>query len=187
MEVWKDVVGYEGLYQVSDEGRVRSLSHTTTVVRNGIKIDVFHPGKIIRPQARQHGYLAVCLYGKGGNKRGFKQLSVHRMVAEAFLGCSGGLEVNHKNEVKTDNRAENLEWVTRSENMRHGTLPGRIKERRFGKSGKPVIQRDKDLNVVGRYPSAREAERQTGVKHTNICQALLHGHRAGGYYWQYAK
>ena len=187
MEIWKDVVGYEGLYEVSTGGRVRSKAHITRIVRKGIQIDMPHPGKIMTPQARRHGYLAVCLYGRGGNKRGFKQISVHRLVAEAFLGNGDGLEVNHINEDKTDNRLENLEWVTHQQNSVAGTRRERIGAAHFGKSGKPVQQITDDGIIVGKYPSAREAQRQTGVGFGNIHSSIKYGHRAGGYYWKYTQ
>ena len=102
MEVWKDIQGYEGLYQVSNLGNVRSLNwRNTGQVRN----------LYLKPQNR--GYLQVEL-AKCGQKRGF---TVHRLVAMAFVsGYAEGKVVNHINEDKRDNRAENLEWVSQSDN-----------------------------------------------------------------------
>ena len=100
MENWKDVAGYEGRYQVSNCGRVKNI----------------RTGRVLRPAKNSRGYLRVLLC-KDNEK---KNRSVHRLVALAFVPSEReGLEVNHKNGVKTDNRAENLEWVTRSENMVH--------------------------------------------------------------------
>ena len=105
VEEWKDVVGYEGLYQVSSLGRVKRLVGYQCCVE-----------RVLKPGKRRDGYLQVALYrdGKATNKR------VHRLVAKAFLGdAPEGYEVNHRNGDKADNRAENLEWVTASENRKH--------------------------------------------------------------------
>lgn len=128
-EVWKPVVGFEGRYEVSDMGRIRSLPHETVINRKkGKPYTLKKRGAYIMPQPRQHGYMAVWLYGNGGNNgRAGKQYSVHRIVAEAFLpNPNGCLEVNHINEDKTDNRACNLEWCTHKENSNHGTRGARI-------------------------------------------------------------
>lgn len=112
-ERWRWVVGYEGLYMVSDEGRVMSVPRIVDKGRTG-KHSI--PGIEIRPQKQNSGYLFVCIYkGDGG-----KQFLVHRLVARAFIGTpDGGQEVNHKNGDKHDNSTENLEWVTKSENITH--------------------------------------------------------------------
>jgi hypothetical protein len=109
-EQWKPVAGFTG-YEVSDQGRVRS----------------FKSGKAkILKQIKCKGYSYVNLYKKG--KKHFK--SVHRLVAEAFLGIPEvKLEVNHKNGLKTDNRLSNLEWVTPLENMIHAVETGLIDQK----------------------------------------------------------
>lgn len=108
MEEWRDVVGWEGTYSVSNLGRVRSDRQ-----RRGVVV-----GRILRPgrTGKKPQYLAValCKHCKGNMRK------VHRLVAAAFIGpCPEGKEVNHKNGDFFDNRAENLEYVTRSENMLH--------------------------------------------------------------------
>lgn len=99
MEIWKDVEGYEGLYQVSNEGRIKSI----------------RKDKFLSVNFSGNGYGRVVLYNNG-----YKAFLVHRLVATAFLprpeGCT---EVNHKDLNKTDNRSENLEWTTASENTKH--------------------------------------------------------------------
>ncbi len=104
-EIWKPVFGWEGLYEVSNLGRVkRILSSNSTMA-----------GKILKPLFGK--YLRVHLYAPGRNKR----VSVHSMVLEAFIGTRPtGMVGNHKNGNKHDNRKENLEWVTPSENTKHG-------------------------------------------------------------------
>jgi len=104
MEIWKDVVGYEGVYQVSSLGRVKSFQRYPVV------------GRILKPGKTTAGYLQVVLCRDGEQQHKL----VHRLVAEAFLPRSpGNNEVNHKNGDKADNRVENLEWVTSSENRKH--------------------------------------------------------------------
>ena len=111
-EIWKDVVGYEGLYQVSNMGRVKRVAggHGAT------------PGLVLKPWLDKYGYLTVglCRDRKRAHAR------VHRLVAEAFLGQapSPEHEANHKNGIKTDNRVENLEWVTPLENNMHAAENG---------------------------------------------------------------
>ena len=108
MEVWKDIQGYEGLYQVSNLGRVRSLHYRNT---NEVR-ELF-----LKPHNR--GYLQVELH-KYGNR---KMFTVHRLVALAFVdGFAENREVNHIDENKHNNRADNLEWVTTSENVRHSIV-----------------------------------------------------------------
>lgn len=104
MENWLPIAGYEGLYEVSDMGGVRSLKRATT------------SGKVLVQRSGTGGYLRVCLC-KNNHKKTFV---VHRLVASAFIeNPEHKPEVNHKNGIRTDNRASNLEWVTRSENERH--------------------------------------------------------------------
>ena len=119
-EIWKDVPGYEGHYQVSNLGRVKSLPRTF--------FGRTYRGKILSPTiARNYHHV---LFSVNSNK---KTLKVHRLVALAFLGESD-LQVNHKNGIKTDNRLENLEYCTQSENMNHAVEMG-------------VIKRGKDVNT----------------------------------------
>lgn len=106
-EIWKPVPDYEGLYSISNMGRVRREAGGKRTFR----------GRILKPLLRM-GYLRVFLYRLG--EKGSKKLTIHCLVADVFLSKqSHHEEVNHKNGVKTDNRAENLEWVTHAENMAH--------------------------------------------------------------------
>lgn len=108
-EIWKDIEGYEGIYQVSNMGRVRSLPRK---VWNYTK-----PGRILKPGSKENGYLQVCL--SNGSKCE-KHAYVHRLVSAAFIPNPYNLpEVNHKNYDKTDNRVENLEWCTSRYNKAH--------------------------------------------------------------------
>lgn len=106
MEQWRDVVGYEKFYQVSDLGRVRRIARG-----RGVK-----PGRILKPRAHTGGYLTVSLSRNSRPQNHF----IHRLVATAFFGTPlKGCEVNHRDGIKTDNRAINLEWVSPEENRVH--------------------------------------------------------------------
>ena len=116
-ETWKDIKGYEGRYQVSDIGRVKSLERRF-VDKRGYKRTI--RGQILRPSTEKDGYLQVYLY-KGDSDKG-KNFFVHRLVCKSFHeNPKNKPEVNHINEDKLDNRACNLEWVTRKENANNKT------------------------------------------------------------------
>ena len=102
-EEWRDIDEYEGLYQISNLGRVKSLK--------------FGKEKILKPEKDRYGYLLIGLYKKAGER---KHYSVHRLVANAFIPNPNNLpEVNHIDEDKTNNRVSNLEWMTSKENTRY--------------------------------------------------------------------
>lgn len=153
MEEWKDIEGYEGLYQVSNEGRVRSL-RTNKIM----KLMIWHG----------YAYVNFTINNVVNHK------SVHRLVAEAFIqNPENKPNVDHINTIKTDNRVENLRWVTQSENNRNPiTLIRMIKGHLH--EGKKVYQY-KDGELVGEYHSIREAERKTGCKNTNILRCCNGG------------
>lgn len=117
-EIWKPVVGYEGLYEVSSEGRVRSLNYKK---QNRIQV-------LVQNYSRKYPYLLLCKDGK------IKTHLVHRLVWEAFNGpIPDGMQVNHINEVKTDNRLENLNLMTPKENINWGTGIERRCNARWGR------------------------------------------------------
>ncbi|WP_405320527.1 NUMOD4 motif-containing HNH endonuclease, partial [Frisingicoccus sp.] len=164
MEVWKDIAGYEGLYQISNLGRVKSIERWqyNPVCKDSKQ---YHPEKIKIPSERKRknakqGYLALQLYKDNKGKNCY----IHRLVAEAFIPNPDNKEtVNHINGDKHDNRVENLEWSTYRENNVHAYKTGLNDEthRRNCKGSYPVEQYDKDMNLIAVYPSMREAERQT--------------------------
>lgn len=113
-EVWKDISGFLGVYQVSNLGRVRSLDRKI-YTQNG-KLHSSTKGKVIKHFKTKEGYHRVQLCLNGRNKK----FLVHRLVAQSFVpNDTLKLEVNHKNANKDDNTASNLEWVTRKENVKH--------------------------------------------------------------------
>lgn len=183
-EEWKDVVGYEGLYEVSNLGNVRSVDkyipfNGTISLRKGI----------VLKQGIVQGYkqVVLCKHGKTKNYR------VHRLVAQTFIPNPDNLpEINHKDEDKTNNRVDNLEFCTYKYNSNYGKCKQKISKALKGKlinrtdQSKPILQFTKKGEFVAEYPSQKEAERQTGVNSGNIslcCGCKLKS--AGGYKWQY--
>ena len=129
-EVWKDVVGYEGLYQVSSLGQVRSCER---IVKRKDYGDVLRPQQILKQYDNGTGYLRVVLYN---NEHKSKKLYVHRLVADVFVKNPFGLpNINHKDENKYNNNASNLEWCTQKYNINYGTRTEKMRKT----SGKPVI------------------------------------------------
>ena len=169
-EIWKDITGYEGLYQISSWGRVKSFH------RNKEKLLKLNPVK--------DGYLCVYLFKNGKGK----QHQVHRLVAQAFIPNPDNLPcVNHKDEVKTNNHVGNLEFCSYQYNNTYGTAIQRRKEKRLnGVQSKTVYQYTLDGEFVAEYPSTREVERQLGFYQTAISSVCLgKGKTYKGYIWRY--
>lgn len=127
MSMWKDIPGYEGLYQASDDGFIRSVARQ--VVRSDGVVQL-RPETILSPATNASGYHVVSLRKDGAAKSHL----VSRLVALTYIENSDGLpEVNHKNEIKTDNRVSNLEWIDRVGNCNYGTRNKRHSEHVRGK------------------------------------------------------
>ena len=174
MEEWRDIKGFEGYYQISNMGRVKILKRTVWNSGRGYYVTV--PEKIRKAKKNNGGYLLVQL-SKDGKR---KYCLMHRLVAQAFLkNPMGYTEVNHIDENKENNCAENLEWCSRSYNVNYGT--------RNEKLSKAVIGINKISGLIVEFPPLSEATRQTGISHGNICECC-NGKRksAGGHIWFYA-
>ena len=180
VEVWLPVVGWEGLYEVSSHGRVRSIDrvHIQPSIQGGYQ-DHLYSGRILK-QRISKGYLRVNLW----KNNSMKSTSVHRLVAEAFIPNPRNLpEVNHKDENPINNNALNLEWCDSRYNKNYGTA----NKRRAHKNKKPIEQLTKDLVHVACYNSIKEACRANKdfAYGTNIRRALKKGICAYGYRWRY--
>ena len=165
MEIWRDIEGYEGLYQISNKGRVKSLK--------------WGKERILRPGLNMSGYLVVtlCKNGVTLSKR------IHRLVAEAFIPNSQNKpQVNHKDENKKNNRVENLEWMTSKENNNYGTRNERVGD----SQSKPIFQYSKSGDFIREWKSAHEVERVLGIDQGNIAHCCKGRYKfAYGFIWRY--
>lgn len=185
-EVWKDVVGYEGLYQISSLGRLKSMGGVRPVGNTG----GYRPERILTPCKSRYGYLKVILCDKNGGR---KYTVVHRIVAEAFIpNPDNKPQVNHIDENKTNNAVDNLEWVTCKENINWGAGKARraITQRTAQKSKKTVYQYDKEYNLIATYVSCHGAARECGLDRSGIqhcCNGNPKFPTYKGYIWRYEK
>lgn len=165
MEQWRDIEGFEG-YQVSNYGRIKSLKRGN--------------GKILKPTHDNQGYLHVILSKNGCIKNNL----IHRLVAQAFLENPNHLpQVNHKDEDKTNNHVENLEWCDSKYNSNYGTC----QERAHNKQSKRIDQIDMVTGeVIRKWASTMECGRNgyTQGSVVNCCNGLRKTHK--GYIWKYA-
>ena len=172
-EVWKDIDGYEGLYEVSNLGRVKSLK--------------FGKERILKTDMSPKGYLRVQLWK---NNKGIRYL-VHRLVAQAFLDNPDNLPcINHRDENPSNNNVDNIEWCTHKYNINYGTCIQRRVNKTRGvnniKNSKTVYQYSLDGELVKEWQSAAEIERQLGFASSSINVCCLGKKKTShGYIWSY--
>ena len=186
-EIWLPIDGFDG-YEVSNYGRIKSLNYNKTKQE-----------QILKQDTNKKGYQRVCLY----KDRKRKKFLVHRLVANAFIDNPNNYEqVNHKDEVKTNNYVDNLEWCDCKYNINYGTVRERISKAmsgenhpkpmlgRFGKdnpTSKQVIQLSLENEVIKIWGSAIDVQRELGYHNSAICNCCKGKRKsANGYKWQYA-
>lgn len=181
-EIWKDVKGYEGMYQVSNLGRVKSLERQIV----GIKSKYIRE-RILKQSPDGKGYMMAWLYFK--NKR--VSAKVHRLVAEAFIpNTENKPQIDHINAIKTDNRVDNLRWCTEKENSCNPITAKRNCEAHYrdkGKCNSKVLQMSMDGVPIKEWICMSDVERELGIQHSHIV-GCCKGRRksAGGFKWQYS-
>lgn len=170
IEIWKDIPGFDGKYQASNYGNVKSLNYRHTNKECIMKTHLCR------------GYVRVRLCKNGIHT----SHNVHRLVYEAFIGpIPDGMQVNHIDEDKSNNKIDNLNLMTPKQNINWGTRNERIAETlKHAEPSKLIIC--EETGII--YRSIREAWRQTGIYHGHICACCKGKNKtAGGYHWKYAE
>lgn len=181
MEEWKDIIDYEGMYQVSSEGRVKSLKYGKE--------------RILKPASETGGYLQITLLKNGKSKH----YRIHRLVANAFIpNIENKPEINHIDEDKTNNNVMNLEWSTREENCNYGTHNTRISKTLTNRTDQsiPIDMLTKNGELIRTFPSGKEAMRWLRANGfpkakngaiSSCCKGNPKYTHAYGFKWQYTK
>lgn len=201
MEQWRDIEGCDGLFQASNKGRIKRVK-TEITTKNGVK-QVYNE-KIYQPWISTDGYARVCL-----PRKFHKTVLVHKLVAETWLSIpedlkqyigTQSLQINHKDECKTNNSIENLEYCSAKYNSNYGTRNERMSNTLKGRKpseatikasveskSKKVYQYDKQYNLINVYNSSVEAANKVdGVYSTNICHCCNGKLKTtGGYIWSH--
>lgn len=159
IEEWKPIAGYEGLYEVSNMGKVRSYQN----FGNGLRKEP----KVIKPSVNSYGYLCITLC----KNRTHKNKSIHRIVAETFIKTDDmGLQIDHVNGIKTDNRVSNLEWVTPKENTLRSVMLG-LKPR-GEKHGNSKLKQKEVETIRELYKAGKHTQRQLGAIF-GVCHSVI--------------
>jgi len=178
-EIFKDVLGYEGLYQVSDLGRIKSLEKK---LFNGISYFI-QKEKILNPSFEKDGYKQISFF----KEKKEKKLKVHRLVGISFVdNPENKPQINHKDEIKDNNFYKNLEWLTASENMKYGSRSKKwIEKRRVSSICKKVSQFDLKGNFIQNFDSIVKASEMNfdASLITKCCKGKKDFHK--GFIWKY--
>lgn len=171
-EIWKDIKGYERLYEISNKGNVKSLNKK--IQRSNDRIQTFKERKL-KPGLSKNGYLTVQLFK---NKKG-KTKYIHKLVAEAFIPNLDNYPIiNHKDENKQNNYVDNLEWCTYSYNNSYNDKMKNLR--------KKVLQYNKNNKFIKKWDGLINIQKELGINRNNIT-SVCKGKRkhAGGYIWKY--
>lgn len=165
-ELWKDIEGFEGLYQISTNGRVRGFVRVK--------------GKILSPHKNEDGYLQIRLHKDGKKYSKY----VHRLVAMAFIPNPKNLpEVNHKDENKRNNSVNNLEWCTHEYNITYGTCQKRSSDS-YAARTIPILMFDLEGHLLARFDNFRQIEQELGFDHSTISSCCNGRYKTShGYIW----
>lgn len=187
MEEFRDIPGYEGLYQVSNLGRVRSIKRTIPHLSGHRTIE----DRILIPSINPYGYYQT------GLSKDFKclKITLHRLIAKAFIpNPYNKPQVNHIDGNKLNNSIDNLEWCTQRENMLHASKMGLMGTPNKGRTGinnhlsKSVVQMNISGDIIAIFDAIMDAERATGIYHSSISAACLGKNKtAGGFKWKHNK
>ena len=170
-EIWKDIDGYEGLYQISNFGNVKSFRQSSKLH----KIEEY----ILKPTLANNGYYQITLYNNAKRRK----FLVHRLVASAFIQNPDSMPcINHKDENRLNNRADNLEWCTHEYNNSYGTAIIRSVDTR----SRPVEQYTVDGKLIAIYRSAKMAAELLGFTQRHIQHCCNNGSFGFGYFWKYS-
>lgn len=177
-EVWKQLSGFEGYYEISNLGKIRSLDRTI-ILKNGNKRKL--KGKEVKQTKYKSGYLYIKISCNGKNLHA----RVHRLVALHFVNgrTKEKNQVNHINENKLDNRAENLEWCTNTYNNNYGT----VIERRSKSQSKPVVAKNETGEIIYKYDSQSKAAKALNLSQGDISFSCRTGNKYKGLYWNFIK
>ncbi len=169
-EIWKDILGYEKMYQISNLGRIKSLKRRTINYK-------CESDKILTNKISKSGYNYIYL-SKDNNVKGYR---IHRLVAQAFIpNPENKPQVNHINGIKTDNRVENLEWCTAKENTIHAEI-NKLRKRTY----KKINQYDKNYNFIKQWNSLKEAAKHYNKSKSSICEYCKGIRKDKNFIWEY--
>ena len=188
IEIWKDIKGYENLYQISNMGRVKSLERI--IIRCDNKTQTIKE-KILKTRIGNNGYYTIILSKKGE----IKKIDIHRLIAIAFIPNPDNKPcIDHINGDRTDNRIENLRWVTQKENINNPISISKMKNNHHLKNtfgaehplSKPILQFTLDGKLVRKWESAVDIKKELGFNNCHI-SSCCNGKRktANGYIWKY--
>lgn len=177
-EVWKPIVGFEKLYEISNHGRVKSLVEMWRDKKPYGRELIMSANKVGK------GYLGLQIK----KNQEYKRFTIHRLVALHFIPNPNGYkQINHKDGNKVNNHYSNLEWCSAEQNINHAFDTGLNKKVQLNDIHRsmPVIKCDEYGNEIESYPSLIQVQRSTGFKYPNIHHAIKNNSQSHGFFWKY--